>query len=92
MIPYRVGFCTQCGIQTMVRDSGRWATKKPNHMQALLLYGDGSKVTIIICRDCFANPKFEEITNNILDETSLIGNQKFKDILKDKGLPIGIKE
>jgi hypothetical protein len=77
----------------MVRDSNtRWATKKPNHKQALLLYGDGAKVAIIICKDCFDAPNFEEITNNILCEESAIGSGKFKQILKLKGIPTGIME
>lgn len=93
MIPYKVGFCPQCGEQIQVQDcSGRWSTMKPNFRQAELYFENGHRVRTIICSECLKVPDLKALFDSITHPGSTAASRDVLDTLMTYGQPIGIVE
>lgn len=68
---YRIGFCPQCQVRIMVRDTdGRFNSFKPNYRNAYLEFPDGHRVKTAICAECLENPDFAKLMTSICHDQS----------------------
>lgn len=85
---YRIGFCPQCGIQIMVKDTdGAWRTRKKNFAQIDISFDDGHRVRTTICKVCSDKPNYEKLLESILHPKSQACGPRTKERLAHRICP-----
>lgn len=89
---YKIGHCTQCEAQVMVRDTnGMWNSFMPKFKQAEMYYEDEHRVRITICSDCLEKPELSKIHENLIHSESQTG-ESAKETLRKKVNPVKVLE
>lgn len=75
-LPYRVGYCSQCEAEVMIKGTnGRIQTIKPKYEQTYLVIPGFARVKVVVCKTCMKNLDAQKIMSRLVAP----GSQAFKD-------------